>query len=163
VLVETERFGAIEVGSEALIEITEGLYGFEHARRFCLIDHNGTGPFRWLQCVDTPELAFVVVNPYDFFANYEVELDDQEADAIELASPEDAVILNLVTLGTNPTETTANLVGPIVLNAKSRKAKQVVLANPAYTSTGVRVSPQRADPGITLTNPVPEESRVLLR
>jgi flagellar assembly factor FliW len=160
-LVETERFGAIEVDSQALIEVTESLYGFEHARRFCLLGHNGESPFHWLQCIDTPGLAFVVVNPYDFFANYDVELDDQEAGAIELASPEDAVILNLVTLGKDPAEATANLVGPIVLNPKTRKAKQVALANPAYTTTGVRVSPQHADPGITLTNPVPEESRLL--
>jgi len=138
-LVETERFGALEVDSEAIIEIVEGLYGFEHARRFCIID-SGTGTacrartFRWLQCLDAPGLAFVVVNPHDFFADYEVELEDQEAQALELRAPEDAVIFNLVTLGAGPAEATANLVGPIVLNAKNRKAKQVVLANQAYTT-----------------------------
>lgn len=132
--VDTERFGVLEVDSEAIIEIVEGLYGFEHAKRFCLIDHNGKSSFRWLQCLDSPGLAFVVVSPYDFFANYEVELEEQEANAIELRAPEDAVILNLVTLGPDPKEATANLVGPIVLNAKTRKAKQVVLANQAYNT-----------------------------
>jgi flagellar assembly factor FliW len=132
--VETERFGALEVDSEAIIEIIEGLYGFEHAKRFCIIDHDGRASFRWLQCLDAPALAFVVINPYDFFANYEVELDDQEAEAIELRTPDDAVILNLVTLGATPADATANLVGPIILNAKNRKAKQVVLANQAYTT-----------------------------
>jgi flagellar assembly factor FliW len=131
---ETERFGTLDISSDAIIEITEGLYGFEHARRFCLVDHNPDSPFRWLQSVDSPGLAFVVVNPYDFFANYEVELDDQESEALELRSPQDAVILNLVTLGKSAAETTANLVGPIVLNAKSRKAKQVVLANQVYST-----------------------------
>jgi len=133
-LVDTERFGALEVDSDAVIEIVEGLYGFEHAKRFCLIDHDGKVSFRWLQCVDAPDLAFLVINPYDFFANYEVELDDEEADAIELRVPEDAVILSLVTLGRSAADATANLVGPIILNAKNRKAKQVVLANQAYTT-----------------------------
>ena len=130
-LVETERFGKLEIAPEALIEIPDGVYGFEQARRFCLIDHGQQSPFRWLQCVDAPGLAFVVVNPYDFFANYQVEMEDGDAAAIGLREPEDAVILNLVTLGNTREDTTANLVGPIVLNAKSRKAKQVVLANQA--------------------------------
>jgi len=133
-LVETEKFGALEVDPGALIEMPDGLYGFEHAKRFCLLDHTKAAAFRWLQCVDAPGLAFVVVNPYDFFADYEVELDDQEAAAIELRAPEDALILSLVTLGERAAEATANLVGPIVINARSRKAKQVVLANQAYTT-----------------------------
>jgi flagellar assembly factor FliW len=132
--VETERFGTLEITPEAMIEVPQGLYGFEHAKRFCLIDHHGSNSFRWLQCLDVPALAFVVINPYDFFTNYQVELEDQEATAIELRQPQDAIILNLVTLGNSPEETTANLVGPIVLNAKNRKAKQVVLANQAYTT-----------------------------
>ena len=132
--VETERFGTLEITPEAMIEVPQGLYGFEHAKRFCLIDHDGSNSFRWLQCLDVPALAFVVINPYDFFTNYQVELEDQEATAIELRQPQDAIILNLVTLGNSPEETTANLVGPIVLNAKNRKAKQVVLANQAYTT-----------------------------
>ncbi len=130
--VETERFGTLEIAPQAVIDIPEGLYGFAHARRFCLVDHHGSNTFRWLQCLDVPALAFVVINPYDFFANYEVELDNQEVAAIALEQPDDAVILNLVTLGNSPHGATANLVGPIVLNAKNRKAKQVVLANQAY-------------------------------
>jgi len=132
--VETEKFGALEISPDTVIDVPEGLYGFEHTRRYCLIDHGGGSAFRWLQCLDVPTLAFVVINPYDFFANYEVELDEQQARAIELQDPGDALILNLVTLGEQPATATANLVGPIVLNAKKRKAKQVVLANGAYTT-----------------------------
>lgn len=139
--VETERFGTIEVAPEALIEVVDGIYGFEQARRFCLIAHNAASPFRWLQCVEAPGLAFVVVNPYDFFTDYEVLLEEQDAQAIGLEAAADAAILSLVTLGRDPAEATANLVGPIVVNAKNRKAKQVVLANQAYT-TKHRLLPQ---------------------
>ena len=41
-----------------------------------LLDHAHVSPFRWLQSLGDPALAFVVVNPFDFFSDYDFEIGD---------------------------------------------------------------------------------------
>ena len=130
--VETCRFGELEINPETIISLDEGLFGFAHAKRYCLLEHTPESPFRWLQSVEQPEIAFVVIDPLGFFPDYVVEIADPEAEALRLASPDDAAILNIVTIAENYQDTTVNLLAPLVINTKTRKAKQLVLANEAY-------------------------------
>jgi flagellar assembly factor FliW len=71
----------------------------------------------------------VVVPPSVFFPDYEPELDDEVVDALDLRSAEDALLLVIVTLGEAAAEATANLLGPVVINQRTRAAAQAVLAS----------------------------------
>jgi flagellar assembly factor FliW len=130
--IATCRFGELEIKPESVFSIAEGLFGFAHARRYCLLEHTPESPFRWLQSVDQPEVAFVVIDPLEFFPDYLVEIADPEAEALGLHSPDDAAILNIVTIAENYRDTTVNLLAPVVVNTRTRKAKQLILANEAY-------------------------------
>ena len=128
--ISTTRFGNMEVSDDRFIRIPEGLLGFEPIQEYCLLDHKPGSPFQWLQAVDEPQLAFVVVNPFGFFSDYDIEISDADARQLELNAVEDAMVISLVTISKQ--EITTNLVGPIVVNRKTGMGKQVVLNNTHY-------------------------------
>ena len=72
--ISTSRFGPIELNDDSVLDFPDGLPGFEHTRRYFLVPHKTVGgqasPFRWLQCVDEPALAFPVVNPWTVRPDY---------------------------------------------------------------------------------------------
>jgi len=131
--IETSRFGQIEVDSSRIINLDQGLIGFPEERRFCLLEDERWGPLRWLQSVERPGLAFLVVNPYEFFADYEVIIEDGVAEDMALERPEDAAVLSLVSIQEEG-DLTANLVGPLVVNSRTGRGVQLVLDRECYST-----------------------------
>lgn len=132
-LLETRQFGPIEITEEDIIRFPKGILGFEDLERYVIIDHADSQPFRWLQCVDAPDLAFVVVNPLVFYPRYRVEVHSKEVADIGVVDPHDVEILVVVTIPRQIEQMTVNLQGPILINASNRTAKQLVLTNSDYT------------------------------
>ena len=115
-----------------MIEFESGLVGFPDHRRFELVQWGGDdSPFSLLQSVDDPSLEFLVVPPNVFFA-YEPEIEDDLVDELELQNPDDALLLVIVTVGERVEDSTANLMGPVVINQATRKAVQAVLSPDDY-------------------------------
>lgn len=130
--VETTRFGVVDIDGSSQVQMTSGLLGFEDYTKFCLIDHGQDANFRWLQSMEDPDLAFVVVNPYDYFADYTIEISDADAGKLGLDNEEDASVMTIVTLDKDATRITANLAAPIVVNSKNLMAAQIVLQEERY-------------------------------
>jgi flagellar assembly factor FliW len=59
-------------------------------------------------------------------------LDDTDTKLLEIENAEDVVLLTIVTIRQTPFCVSVNLRAPIVVNAKKKIAKQVVLEDPAY-------------------------------
>jgi flagellar assembly factor FliW len=129
-IISTTRFGEITVEDDRLIRMPDGLLGFEDVTAFCLIDHAPSSPFRWLQALERPELAFVVVNPFDFYADYEFDIPDNDVIQLGIINPQDVDVWTVVTISGE--QVTTNLVGPIVVNRQNRQGKQLVLTNSGY-------------------------------
>jgi flagellar assembly factor FliW len=127
VLIDSEHLGPLEVDEDNVIEFPDGILGFPEARRYAMVAAEETGIYSWLQSVDHPDLAFLVVVPAAFFPDYAPDLPDDECDALGIRRPEDAQVLCLVTIGEDAV--TANLLGPLVLNVVTRRARQMVLAD----------------------------------
>jgi flagellar assembly factor FliW len=116
-----------------VISIEPGLPGFPSAHQFVLVRWGGEdSPFSLLKCLDVEGLEFVVVPPEVFFPAYQAEVDEDDADRLRINDPDDALILVILTLGDSPEETTANLLGPIVINRHTLQAAQVVLAGAGH-------------------------------
>ncbi|MBX3237208.1 MAG: flagellar assembly protein FliW [Nitrospiraceae bacterium] len=138
----TTRFGALEVKDETLLTFPAGILGFPEWTRYVLLDHDTDAPIKWLQCVENPELAFVVLDPVLFKPDYQVELTQ---DAIrELDGREDdavSVVTILTIPSEDPTRVTANLRGPLVMNHRTRRCKQLVLPDDIPTRYPLFESP----------------------
>lgn len=135
VRVETTRFGAIEAEEDLIITLPEGLIGFDDCRRYIVLRHDDRSPFRWLQSLDDGSVAFPVMEPHNFLPDYNPRVSD--ADAAELGLQPDAapLVFTVITVPRmNPRAMTANLLGPVVVNARTRVGKQVVLDDDRYTT-----------------------------
>jgi flagellar assembly factor FliW len=118
------------------ITLPYGLIGFSHFRRAELLYLPENLPFLWMKLsAPVGAMNFVVIEPGGVIPNYELELFDGDAASLGLADSSQAMILNIVTLRPQaPLEATVNLVGPIVVNRRTRVGRQVVLANNSHYS-----------------------------
>ncbi len=131
-LVQTERFGPIEVPEEKLVRMRKPVLGFEEIETFFLVEQDEFHPFMWLQSVEQPDLAFIVVNPVTFFPDYRIEVHSKEVGDLEIDSLDRVETYVIVTVPEDPRTISVNLQGPIVINTENNYAKQLVLVNSEY-------------------------------
>jgi flagellar assembly factor FliW len=131
-IVETARFGPLEVPNDKLITMERPILGFESLSRFCLIERDDLTPFYWMQSIQDPSVAFLVVNPRVFFPDYRIEVNSKEIAELNVAQVQSVETYVVVTLHEDAEQITANLQGPILINTENNLAKQLVLVNSEY-------------------------------
>ena len=112
--IDSTRFGALDIPDEAIIEFPNGLIGLG-GTRYTLIARDESAPFLWLHSVDDASLAIPVTNPWQFFADFEVEISDSEAERIGVTDPAEAEVLVTVRAGESLEDFRANLRAPILI------------------------------------------------
>jgi flagellar assembly factor FliW len=132
-VIDTSRFGQIDVCDDSIIRMAEGMLGFSGVKDYVLVQHRDGSPFLWYQAVAEPNLAFLVMDPFTFFPDYEVMLSQEDLAALGSAELGDLAVFAVVVIPDNPEEMTANLRGPIVINADKKVARQVVLTDERYS------------------------------
>lgn len=126
--ITTSRFGEIEFRDEAILTIPSGIIGFQQSTRYVVLDHDREAPFKWLQSLDDPTLAFVIMDPVLFKPDYKPAF--EPSDLAELGHPSEAdrIVFVLMTVPAgDPDRITANLRAPVVVNEPTRVARQIVL------------------------------------
>jgi flagellar assembly factor FliW len=113
VIVESSRFGTLEVEDGAIIEFPTGLIGLE-STRWTIVGEITDGPFQWLHSIDDPSLALPVTTPWAFFADYEVELSDEDTERVNAG--DDTAVYVTVRAGAELSDFSANLRAPIVIS-----------------------------------------------
>ena len=128
----TTRFGTLNVDDERVITFPKGLLGFPDHTRYALIQTGEENYFFWLQCVDEPNLAFVVTDPSIFFKDYEVPIKGETQAELSL---EDVSFAQVFVICNKVDEwLTGNLLGPILVNAQNRIGTQTVLNDKKWTT-----------------------------
>lgn len=148
--IATSRFGELELPESAIIHFEQGLLGFEHLTRFAIVESDDADPMRWLQAVDEAEIAFLVVEPYLFFADYKAKLTGEDRAALKLGKDEEPILACLVVIPEDASQMTINLLGPLAMNAEARLGRQLVLHDSGH-------SPRQR----LLPDPSPESSPAL--
>ena len=74
--IQTTRFGEVEIDSDSVINMSEGLIGFSDRHTFSIIDQKP--PFSWLQSMDDPRLAFLVVDSLELGDKFSFKREDQK-------------------------------------------------------------------------------------
>ncbi|MGH3444830.1 MAG: flagellar assembly protein FliW [Nocardioidaceae bacterium] len=114
-------------GTVPVLEMVRPMIGFPEHRHFALTRLDETGMLCTLRSLDDPELSFVVVPPDVFFEHYQPEVDDAIGTDLDIEAGDDLVTLVVLTLGESLTETTANLLAPVLVNHRTRRGAQVLL------------------------------------
>lgn len=134
--IQTRKFGEIEINENKILSMPEGLPGFPGFERFVLLEDPKSAPFCWFQSSEEPNLALAMMNPFLFKPDYEIDLEGfielRDWKGIETKDLLVYVVINIVK-GEKKNKVTANLIGPIVINAKNNEAIQVVISNSSYS------------------------------
>ena len=125
--VNTKAYGEMEIDERQKIVFPQGLFGFEDNKEYVLFDADQ--PFFWLQSIDEQEIAFILINPFLFRQDYEVNINNEELSEIEVTTPESALIFVIVTIPQDGSTMTANLQGPLVINKEKMKGMQAILSD----------------------------------
>src|SRR5512137_1981349 len=121
---ETSRFGKLEVAEDKVIKFPAGLLGFSHVKRYVLLDYEDT-PVKWLQALDDPDVAFIVMEPTLLVQDYTISLDTAMREALQLETEEDLAVLTIVRVEAGTV--VANLKGPLLFNSRLKIGLQAVL------------------------------------
>jgi flagellar assembly factor FliW len=126
--VQTRRFGEVEVAQEAILSFPDGILGFEDQKEFALYLPEGFRPFGWLLSTRDPDLAFAVCDPEPFLTEpYGLSLTDLDQAALELLEDDSVRVYVIVGPPDAGARLTANLKGPVIVNSRARRAKQLLL------------------------------------
>ncbi len=132
-ILKTTRFGEIEIDESRVINFPEGLIGFPEDKKYIVMEHKPDSPFMWLQSLTSPGLAFVIMNPFQVYPAYLKDISPEEEKALKPGNNEEVMVFAIVTIPNGrATESTVNLMGPVVIDSEERKGKQVILANSGY-------------------------------
>ncbi len=131
-LINTTRFGELQVEDSAFFTFPMGLLGFGRLKRFFVLDHKEDSPFKWLQSAEDPDLAFIITDPLFFKRDYHISVRRQELAVIDPGAEEDLVVSVIMTVPQDPQQMSANLLAPLVFNMANRKGMQYVLTDSRF-------------------------------
>ena len=126
-VVQTSRFGAVNLTAEDILEFPEGILGFANLKKFVLLDDPNDEIFAWLQSCEVPAIAFPILEPELFVQNYHVVLTKHDMEALSMSPNDRTRYFAIITIPSDATQMTANLKAPIVINIDKRQARQCVL------------------------------------
>lgn len=131
---DTTRFGQIDVKPEDILIFPDGPLGFPDCTRFTFIDEERAAPFRMLQSLDNPALAFVVVDPLMARPDFQFDVTVDDLKLIKAEDTDNLLVYAIVTMNRNIHEVTINLQGPLVINPSQKLGHQFVLIDTDYTT-----------------------------
>jgi flagellar assembly factor FliW len=129
--IQTIRFGLLDIEPDKIITFKDGVPGFDD-KRFILLTPVETAPFSWLQSVDSPELAFAVLDPAVFVSDYNPQIDENVFIELEFDQNDEILVLAVTVVPSDIRNMTVNLAAPIVINVNKRLAKQEILSAGNY-------------------------------
>ena len=127
--IETKVFGEIEIDDEKIIHFPGGIIGFPDLTDFALVhdEEKGIGAIHWMQSIQEPAFAIPVMDPLIVCPTYDPQVDDELLKPLGQLQGDDTLVMVTVTVPSDLTRMTVNLKGPVVINANTRKACQVII------------------------------------
>jgi flagellar assembly factor FliW len=143
--IHTINFGDLEIPDDKVIHFKEGLPGFPQIHRFAVIEFNDLKPFQYLQALEDPPIALLVVNPFLIDPSYQFQLSNADMEELHSAQSRNLTVYAVASVPEDPNQATLNLMAPIVINEKDRCGKQVILHETEYSVREPLISKKKGD------------------
>ncbi len=132
-LINTRNFGELEIKKEEVILFQDGIPGFEELTQYAIIaSPEDEVPFQWLQSLEDPQLALVIINPFLFKQDYDFQIPEAILEKMGITTPESLLVYAVVVIPEDINQMTANLLAPIIINTTNNRGKQIVLEGNQY-------------------------------
>ncbi|HLJ14301.1 MAG TPA: flagellar assembly protein FliW [Bryobacteraceae bacterium] len=134
----TAQFGPIDYKEDAVLEFPHGLPAFEDQTQFIAIERPGYSPLVFLQSLLQPELCFLTLPVTVVEPRYELSVGNEDLTALDLDTMSrprigsEVLCFAILSVAENR-PTTANLLAPVVVNLKNRRAVQAVRMDAIYS------------------------------
>lgn len=132
--IQTKFHGEVSLKGATRYTFPQGIPGFEEETEWTILPINDNNVFQVFQSTNTPEVAFVVANPYTLIENYELVIDEATQEALDITSEEDVFVLTVITVKEPFNESTMNLQAPLIFNVESKKGKQMITNDESYST-----------------------------
>jgi len=140
---ETKNFGTLPYDPESTLEFPQGLPGFDERRLFIAVQLPDRRPLVFLQSLEDPGLCFLTLPILTIDPQYQLRVSPEDRAVVGLAPAGPvrigADVLCLAVLSLRESGPTANLLAPVVVNLRIRKAVQAVAADSGYSHQHVLV------------------------
>ncbi|AQU11257.1 flagellar assembly protein FliW [Clostridioides difficile] len=115
------------------VTLKKGILGFENLKEYELLDIEDNDSLKEFNSTEEEGIGFVVVSPFEIINEYEIVLNQETIEKLEVKSPKDVVLFNIITLGQTFEESTVNMKAPIVINIKTNFGMQIILQDDKYS------------------------------
>lgn len=152
--IKTSRFGELDITEDQVYRFPEGMLGFEKATQFTILIQDNNQSLFWLQSLDMPEVAFLMVNPLFVKSDYQIFLQDHDRSILNIVNESNesldfVKVFVILIVYREQKKVTANLLAPLVINDRDKLGKQVVLNGSNYE---VEYLIQGITPGSAVSN-----------
>ena len=125
--INTEKFGTIDISDDKIITFDNGIIGFQDYKKYTLIydadsEEKSDSAMMWLQSMEEAAFALPVLKPEYVKPDYNPIADDEML----------KLIFVTMTVPHDITKMTCNLKAPIIINADTLKAVQLIAENEDY-------------------------------
>jgi flagellar assembly factor FliW len=136
-ITETKYFGKISFEPDSELEFPCGLPGFESRKRFVAVTFPGSEPLIYLQSLEDPDLSFITMPLMAVDPRYRLNVNKEDLTLLGLPTASQPRmgddVLCLTVLSMREEGPTANLLAPIVVNLRNRRAVQAIAPEGEYS------------------------------
>lgn len=114
------------------VTFNKGIPGFEELKEYKLDKLESNQLFWELVSIEENNIGFISISPFEVDNKYEIDIPDSVAKELKIDKAESAMVLNILTVGSNLKNTTVNLKAPIIINIDNGLGKQIILEGEKY-------------------------------
>ncbi len=132
--INAKYFGHVSYEENEKIHIINGLIGFESYTEYLPIPfHEDNDSLISLQSLEDETLSFILMNPFAIRSDYDPSPSENDLKELDVERAEDLSYYVICVIRDTVAESTVNLKAPLVVNARNRRARQVILDQAEYT------------------------------
>lgn len=133
-VLETKLFGKVDIDEKKKLHFENGLIGFPYLKNFFLIrDEEKADPIiSWLQSVEETGMALPVMDPLKVMESYNPMIEEELLKPLGELTEDNLMALVTVTVPREIEKISVNLQAPILINADTKQACQLILEDGNY-------------------------------
>lgn len=115
-----------------IIRFEDGIYGFEDIKDYVLLQEDDSQVVWTLRAAYSSCPSFIAINPFLLLKDYAPRLTDEDYRKLGNPSEEDLCYLAIAVIRRNLPDSAVNLKSPVVINAKTRTGRQIIMEDTDY-------------------------------
>jgi flagellar assembly factor FliW len=133
--VDLPRFGECTYAQGDVLAFPWGIPGFPSHRHWLALTLDTQPGYFWLQSLDDVSVALPAATPWSIFESYDPKLPAYTYVSLDIRESSEFTMLCVVVAPAESEPMTMNLAAPIVINLRTRNARQVLCDSANYSSS----------------------------